>query len=137
MKGLTIPVVSRLLQKSVGCLAVRMLGTRTSSCQVETPATRGGGAGGGSVSCDLEDINIPDLSWSQLCWTNLAQFSRNKALVDGISGRSYSLGEARELAARVGSGLLRSGVQHFLGSFWSFLGTLGFRGPFWEVFWSF
>ena len=114
MKGLTIPVVSRLLQKSVGCLAVRMLGTRTSSCQVETPATRGGGGGGGSVSCDLEDINIPDLSWSQLCWTNLAQFSRNKALVDGISGRSYSLGEARELAARVGSGLLRSGV------FWSF-----------------
>ena len=53
------------------------------------------------VSCDLEDITIPALSWSQLCWSNLAQFSQAPALVDGVSGRTYSLAEARELSGRV------------------------------------
>ena len=68
-------------------------------------------ASGGVVPCDLEDISIPSLSWSDLCWSNLSRFSRNTALVDGVSGRSYSLGEARDLARRVGSGLLRSGLE--------------------------
>ena len=54
---------------------------------------------------------MPELSWSQLCWSNLAKFSQNTALVDGVSGRSYSLGEAREAAGRLGSGLLRTGVR--------------------------
>ena len=65
----------------------------------------------GVVPCDLEDISVPKLSWSELCWSNLARFSRNSALVDGLTGRSYSLAEARELAGRVGSGLLRSGAE--------------------------
>ena len=59
------------------------------------------------MCCDLEEINIPRLTWAQLCWSNLAQFSRNSALEDGLTGRSYSLAEARELAGRVASGLLR------------------------------
>ena len=109
MKGFTMPVVSRLFQKSAGCLSARMLATRTSSCQLEDHRSpRAGGGGGGTVPCDLEDINIPSLTWSQLCWSNLAQFSRNSALVDGLTGRTYTMGEARELAGRVGSGLLRS-----------------------------
>ena len=84
-----------------------MLGTRTSYSQEDLPLSQGGG----TVPCDLEDINIPRLNWPQLCWSNLTRFSHNTALVDGLSGRSYTLGEARELAARVGSGLLRSGLQ--------------------------
>ena len=63
------------------------------------------------VSCDLEDINIPSLSWSELCWSQLAQFSHNPALVDGVSGRTYSLAEAREMSGRAGSGLLRAGAE--------------------------
>ena len=85
-----------------------MLGTRTSFSQEDLPLSQCGG----TVPCDLDDISIPQLSWAQLCWSNLTRFSRNTALVDGVSGRSYTLGEARELAARVGSGLLRSGPQH-------------------------
>ena len=65
----------------------------------------------GVVPCDLEDISIPSLSWSDLCWSNLSRFSQNTALVDGVTGRSYSLGQARDLASRVGSGLLRSGLE--------------------------
>ena len=106
MKSLTIPAVCRLLQKSVGCLSARMFGTKTSSCEAEEAWSRGGG-GAGTVCCDLEEINIPRLTWAQLCWSNLAQFSRNSALEDGLTGRSYSLAEARELAGRVASGLLR------------------------------
>ena len=107
MKGLTIPAVSRLLQRSVGSLTARMFGTKISSREVEDAAAW---PAHGLVSCDLEDIPLPPLTWAGLCWSNLAQFSRNSALVDGLSGRSYSLGEARELAGRVGSGLLRDYV---------------------------
>ena len=81
------------------------------------------------MPCDLEDINIPSLTWSELCWSNLAQFSRNSALVEGLTGRTYTMGEARELAGRVGSGLLRYKEVVFLllffwggRRFWSFLG---------------
>ena len=63
------------------------------------------------VSCDLEDIKIPSLSWSELCWSRLGEFSRNSALVDGVSGRAYSLAEAREMSGRAASGLLRAGVE--------------------------
>ena len=66
------------------------------------------GEGGPSiVSSDLTDVDIPAHSWSSLCWSKLAQFSRQTALVDGITGRSYSLAEARELASQTGNGLLR------------------------------
>ena len=60
-----------------------------------------------SSDCDLTDVDIPAQSWSSLCWSKLAQFSRQTALVDGLSGRSYSLAEARELASQTGNGLLR------------------------------
>ena len=88
-------------------MTARMFGTKISSCEVEEAAWPRHGV----VSCDLEDIPLPPLTWAGLCWSNLAQFSRNTALVDGLSGRSYSLGEARELAGRVGSGLLRYYVK--------------------------
>ena len=56
------------------------------------------GEGGPSiVSSDLTDVDIPAQSWSSLCWSKLAQFSRQTALVDGLTGRSYSMAEAREL----------------------------------------
>jgi len=94
MRGLRA-VCSYLLRRRQ-CLGPRLLSTQTS---------------GGVVSCDLQDIPIPSLSWSEMCWSNLARFSLNTALVDGVSGRSYSLGQARELAGRVGSGLLRTGAK--------------------------
>ena len=86
MRGLR--TVSSYLRRG-GCLGPRLLSSQSS---------------GGIVRCDLEDISVPELSWSQLCWSNLAKFSHNTALVDGVSGRSYSLGEAREAAGRLGSG---------------------------------
>ena len=55
-----------------------------------------------------QPVEVPAQSWPSLCWSRLAQFSRHSALQDGLTGRSYSLAEARELAARAGSGLLRS-----------------------------
>ena len=55
-----------------------------------------------------QPAEVPAQSWSSLCWSRLAEFSRQSALQDGLTGRSYSLAEARELAARAGSGLLRS-----------------------------
>ena len=59
------------------------------------------------VSCDLEEVQVPSQSWPSLCWSQLGQFCRHTALVDGLTGRSYSLVQARELAARAGNGLLR------------------------------
>ena len=94
MRGLR--VVLGLLARRRGCVRPRLLS---------------GQASGGVVPCDLEDISIPGLSWSDLCWSNLSKFSRHTALVDGVTGRSFSLGEARELSRRVGSGLLRSGAK--------------------------
>ena len=37
--------------------------------------------------------------------------SSNTALVDGVSGKSYSLGEVRDLSRRLASGLLRLGCE--------------------------
>ena len=90
-------------------VASRLL-LRRSRCLVPQPRLLSSSAGP-VVSCDLEDITIPALSWSELCWSRLGQFSRNTALVDGVSGRSYSLGEARELSGRAASGLLRAGAE--------------------------
>ena len=59
------------------------------------------------MSSDLTDVEMTAQSWSSLCWSKLAQFSRQTALVDGLTGRSYSLAEARELASQTGNGLLR------------------------------
>ena len=74
-----------------------------------------GGGGPSIVSSDLADVEIPAQSWSSLCWSQLAQFSRQTVLVDGLSGRSYSLAEARELASQTGNGLLR--WRYFLETF--------------------
>eukprot|EP00092_Neocalanus_flemingeri_P028236 GFUD01030662.1.p1 GENE.GFUD01030662.1~~GFUD01030662.1.p1 ORF type:complete len:562 (+),score=162.99 GFUD01030662.1:38-1723(+) len=63
------------------------------------------------VSCDLQDIKIPDLTFSQMCWSRLDQYKDNVALVDAVSGRSFTFSEARSLARSFGSGLLRLGGQ--------------------------
>ena len=83
-----------------GLRAASRLLLRRSQCVAAQPRLLSSSAGP-VVSCDLEDITIPALSWSQLCWSNLAQFSQAPALVDGVSGRTYSLAEARELSGRV------------------------------------
>jgi len=63
------------------------------------------------VSCDLSDVKIPELTFSEMCWSRVEQYKDNAALVDAISGRSYTYGEARSLAGSFGSGLLRLGGQ--------------------------
>ena len=93
-----------------GLRAASRLLLRRSRPQVPQPRLLSSTAGP-VVSCDLEDINIPSLSWSELCWSQLGQFSHNPALVDGVSGRTYSLAEAREMSGRAGSGLLRAGAE--------------------------
>ena len=41
----------------------------------------------------------------------IISLSANTALVDGVSGKSYSLGEVRDLSRRLASGLLRLGCE--------------------------
>ena len=84
-----------------GLRAASRLLLRRSQCVAAQPRLLSSSSAGPVVSCDLEDITIPTLSWSQLCWSNLAQFSQAPALVDGVSDRTYSLAEARELSGRV------------------------------------
>ena len=33
------------------------------------------------ISCDLPDINIPELTFSQMCWSRVDQYKENVALV--------------------------------------------------------
>jgi len=61
------------------------------------------------ISCDLPDIKIPELTYSQMCWSRAEQYKDNVALVDAVSGRSFTYAEARSLAQSFGSGLLRLG----------------------------
>jgi len=63
------------------------------------------------VSCDIKDIKIPDLTFSQMCWSRVDQYKDNVALVDAVDGRSLTFSEARSLARSFGSGLLRLGGQ--------------------------
>ena len=51
------------------------------------------GEGGPSIvssDSDLTDVDIPAQSWSSLCWSKLAQFSRQTALVDETKNRKQS-----------------------------------------------
>jgi len=63
------------------------------------------------MNCDLADINIPELTFPEMCWSRVEQYKDNTALVDAVSGRSYTYTEARSLARSFGSGLLRLGGQ--------------------------
>jgi len=63
------------------------------------------------INCDIPDIAIPDLNFSQMCWSRVEQYKDNVALVDAVSGRSFTFSEARSLAKSFGSGLLRLGGQ--------------------------
>ena len=42
---------------------------------------------------------------------HFGRFSASTALVDGVSGKSYSLAEVRDLSRRLASGLLRLGTE--------------------------
>jgi len=63
------------------------------------------------MNCDLADIKIPELTFPEMCWSRVEQYKDNTALVDAVSGRSYTFSEARSLARSFGSGLLRLGGQ--------------------------
>ena len=60
---------------------------------------------------DLSDVVLPDLSFSQMCWSRLDEFSEQVALHDSSSGHQLTYSEARVAAKAVGSGLLRLGAQ--------------------------
>ena len=58
----------------------------------------------------FSNIFYPHQNNFKLCFS-LQRLSANTALVDGVSGRSYSLGEVRNLSRRLASGLLRLGTE--------------------------
>ena len=60
---------------------------------------------------DLSDVVLPDMSFSQMCWSRLDEFSEQVALHDSSSGHQLTYSEARDAAKAVGSGLLRLGAQ--------------------------
>ena len=60
---------------------------------------------------DLSDVVLPDMSFSQMCWSRLDEFSEQVALHDSPSGHQLTYSEARVAAKAVGSGLLRLGAQ--------------------------
>ena len=60
---------------------------------------------------DLSDVVLPDMSFSQMCWSRLEEFSEQVALHDSSSGHQLTYSEARDAAKAVGSGLLRLGAQ--------------------------
>ena len=59
---------------------------------------------------DLTDVALPDLSFSQMCWSRLDEFSEQIAIHDFSSGHQLTYSEARAAARAVGSGLLRLGA---------------------------
>eukprot|EP00092_Neocalanus_flemingeri_P002290 GFUD01002443.1.p1 GENE.GFUD01002443.1~~GFUD01002443.1.p1 ORF type:complete len:584 (-),score=184.68 GFUD01002443.1:183-1730(-) len=56
-------------------------------------------------------MEIPDLTFSQLCWSREEMFRDKLALVDAVSGEGLTFSEARSLAKCFGSGLVRMGGQ--------------------------
>ena len=60
---------------------------------------------------DLSDVVLPDMSFSQMCWSRLDEFSEQVSLHDFSSGHQLTYSEARDAARAVGSGLLRLGAQ--------------------------
>ena len=63
------------------------------------------------AKCDLSDIDLPDLTLPQMCWSGAEKFQDNLALVDAVNGDSFTFSEARSLARSFGSGLVRMGGQ--------------------------
>ena len=49
------------------------------------------------VKCDLSDIDLPNLTLPQMCWSRAEKFPDNLALVDAVNGDSCTFSEARSL----------------------------------------
>lgn len=60
---------------------------------------------------DLPEVVIPECTFSKMCWSRVDEFPDKPALVEVVSGQTFTLAEARSLARSFGSGLLRLGAQ--------------------------
>ena len=63
------------------------------------------------VSSEVMDMELPGLTFHQMCWSRAETAGQRTALVDGVRGESYSLTEARDTAAQFARGLVALGGQ--------------------------
>ena len=63
------------------------------------------------VSSEVMDLDLPGLTFHQMCWARADTAGHRTALVDGVRGESYSLAEARDLSAQFARGLVALGGQ--------------------------
>ena len=63
------------------------------------------------ISSEVMDMELPGQTFHQMCWSRAESGGERTALVDGVRGESYSLAEARQLAAQFARGLVALGGQ--------------------------
>ena len=63
------------------------------------------------ISSEVMDMELPGQTFHQMCWSRAESGGERTALVDGVRGQSYSLAEARQLAAQFARGLVALGGQ--------------------------
>jgi len=61
--------------------------------------------------CELSEVTVPPISFPAMCWSRVAEFGSQTALIDGATGSQLTFTEARSLAKAFGSGLLRLGAS--------------------------
>ena len=63
------------------------------------------------VSSEVMDMELPDLTFHQMCWSRAETAGERMALVDGVRGESYSLAQARDTAGQFARGLVALGGE--------------------------
>lgn len=63
------------------------------------------------VESEVMDLQLPNLSFHEMCWSREGKWGERAALVDAVRGDKYTMSEAHALSRSFGHGLVNLGAQ--------------------------